>query len=156
MEGLHIALYAPSSVQKLLDFLKSVYAGNLVPVIIKPFGAAAQVGIPEAHKISYKLGKPLIVLTGIPDLVEILGCDCLYYVSEEGEEVELLSMLSKNTCRKPVLILSSGDQEPSKRELETARTVWIKNVPPGLPSTALVGIIIYELFKTKTKSCREQ
>lgn len=150
MENLHVALYAPSSVQKLLDFLKTIYAGNLVPVVVKPFGAAAQVGIPEAHKVSYKLGRPLIVLPGIADLVEVLDCDCLYYVSEEGEEVDLPRILSQSSCRKPALILSSGDQEPSRKELESAKTVWIRGVPPGLPSTAIAGILVYELLKMKT------
>lgn len=149
MNSVYLALYAPSSVQKLLDFLKAVYAGNFTPVIVKPYGAAAQVGIPEAHKISYKLGKPLIVLPEISDLVQVLGCDCLYYISEEGEEVDLSSLLIGKSCGKSVILLSSGEMEPSRRELEKARTVWIRNIPRGMPSTSVVGIIVYELLRLK-------
>ncbi|MEM1832411.1 MAG: RecB-family nuclease, partial [Desulfurococcaceae archaeon] len=76
MKELYLALYSPSSVQRLLDFLKTVYAvNNVVPVVIKPFGAAAQVGVPEAHRISYKLSKPLIILPEIMDLKRLLSCE---------------------------------------------------------------------------------
>ncbi|MEM4541799.1 MAG: RecB-family nuclease [Desulfurococcaceae archaeon] len=149
MSTLHLVLYAPSSVQKLLDFLKTVYTGNFTPVIVKPMGAAAQVGIPEAHKISYKLNKPLIVLPEISDLVNVLGCDCIYYISDEGEEIDPVDLVSGGSCGKIAIMLSSGELEPSRRELEKAKIAWIKGVPRGMPSVAIAGIIVYELLKLK-------
>lgn len=148
MKELYIALYSPSSVQKLLDFLKTVYTvKSLIPVIIKPFGAAAQVGIPEAHRIAYKLGKPLIVLPELSDLKGILKCDPLYYLSEEGQEVDFPTLLSGISNKRVALTLSSGEQEPSGKELEGFTTIWLREVPAGVPCTALAGILVYEVSR---------
>lgn len=145
---IYIVLYAPSSVQKLLDFLKTVYLlEKAIPVIIRPYGAAAQVGLPEAHRLSYKLNKPLIVLPELSDLEELLHCDPVYYVSEDGEEVTLDTVLAKSTHSRPALVISSGEQEPGKREIEGIKTIWIRDIPPGIPPVAMTGIIIYELSK---------
>lgn len=148
MKELYMALYSPSSVQKLLDFLKTAYAvKSLIPVVIKPFGAAAQVGIPEAHRIAYKLGRPLIVLPELSDLKGILKCDSLYYLSEEGREVDFPTLLSWINNRRVALTLSSGEQEPSGKELEGFSTIWPKEVPMGMPCTALAGILAYEVSR---------
>lgn len=147
MASIYIALYAPSSVQKLLDFLKTVYVGNAIPVVIKPYGAAAQVGIPEAHKVAYKQGKPLIVLPEIKDLSNVVGCDCVYYITEEGREVDLQELVSPSSCRKPALVICSSEQEPSKKELEGVEPIWIADIPRGIPATALTGILIYKLVR---------
>ncbi|MEM3913571.1 MAG: RecB-family nuclease [Desulfurococcaceae archaeon] len=150
MKELYLALYSPSSVQRLLDFLKTVYAvNNVVPVVIKPFGAAAQVGVPEAHRISYKLSKPLIILPEIMDLKKLLSCEAVYYVSEEGEEVDLPVVFNEVKQRKTAVIISSGEQEPGKRELEDIKTIWFKNIPRGMPSIAVTGIILYEVNRLK-------
>ena len=150
MKEIYVVIYATSSTQKLLDFLKTVYASpypKLIPVIVKPYGAAAQVGIPEAHRVSYKLNKPLIVLPEISDLIDIIECDCIYYISEEGNEKSIEDLIKEETCRKTALIISSGEQEPSKKELEKVKTIWIHDIPPGTPSTAITGILVYEINK---------
>lgn len=153
MKELYLALYSPSSVQRLLDFLKSVYVvNNTIPVVIKPFGAAAQVGIPEAHRISYKLSKPLIVLPEIVDLKKLLSCEAVYYVSEEGEEVDIPVFFSEAAQRKTAVIISSGEQEPSKKELEDVKTIWPRNIPRGMPSIAIAGIILYEVAKIRNNN----
>lgn len=150
MNELYLALYSPSSVQRLVDFLKTVYsASNAIPVIIKPFGAAAQVGVPEAHRISYKLGKPLIILPGVSDLKQLLGCEVVYYVSEEGEEVDIYAFFKEAEKKKTAIILSSGEQEPSRKELEDVKTLWFKDLPLGVPSIVIAGIILYEAARTK-------
>lgn len=156
-QEVYIVLYAPSSVQKLLDFLKAVYTSSgIVPVVVKPYGAAAQVGVPEAHRISYKMNKPLIVLPELSDLKNILGCNPLYYVSEEGEEIELASFLNEVMYGKPAIIISSGEQEPGRKELEGIKVTWIKDIPPGMPSTAITGILVYEITKLFKSPRRKQ
>lgn len=151
MGEIYLALYAPSSVQKVIDFLKTVYTVNgVVPVVIRPYGAAAQVGVPEAHRISYKLSKPLIVFPEIGDLTGIIGCDCLYYLSEGGEDVDVPALLRGSTCKKVAFILSSGEHEPGLKELGPARAVWISDVPRGMPSVALAGVLVYMISKLKS------
>ncbi len=148
MRELYIVLYAPSSVQKLIDFLKTVYTvENAVPVVVKPFGAAAQVGVPEAHRISYKLGKPLIILPELKDLHSILNCETVYYVSEEGVNKNLHELLGEAKQRKTAIVVGSGEQEPSRKEIEGFTIVWPREIPRGIPSTALTGILVYELTR---------
>ncbi|MEM0001062.1 MAG: RecB-family nuclease [Desulfurococcaceae archaeon] len=148
MKELYIVLYSPSSVQKLLDFLKTVYAVNRpVPVIVKPFGAAAQIGIPEAHKVAYRLGKPLIVLPELADLSYVLRCDAFYYLTEDGKEVDFSQLVGEALNKRVALVMGSGDREPSGKELEGFEVIWLKGVPTGMPCTALTGIIAYEIFK---------
>jgi len=152
---MYVALYSPSSIQKLIDFIKTVYAVNgLVPVVIKPIGAAAQIGVPEAHKIAIKQGKPFIVLPEASDLHSVLGCERVYYVTEAGREVSLSSIATGGS--RIALLLSSGEQEPSRREVENMEAVWLQGVPRGIPVTALVGIIVYEVYRGKTTSAPTQ
>lgn len=148
MKELYVVLYSPSSVQKLLDFLKTIYAVNFsIPVIVKPFGAAAQIGIPEAHKVAYRLGKPLIVLPELADLDHVLRCDALYYLTEDGKEVELSQLISEAFNKRVALVVSSGDREPSVKELERFNAIWLKDIPMNVPCTALTGIIVYEVSR---------
>jgi len=148
MSCFYIALYAPSSVQKLLEFVKTVYTvPELIPVIIKPYGAAAQVGVPEAYKISYKLGKPLVILPEIRDLVDVLACNHIYYFDESGALIDLFSIILNN--EKKAIVISSGEHEPSPREIGNASIVWPSNIPRGMPSLAIIGILVYEAMKTK-------
>jgi len=146
MGSLYIALYAPSSVQKLLEFLKTIYAvPGLIPVIIKPYGAAAQVGVPEAYKISYKLSKPLVILPEIRDLIDVLACNYVYYFDESGILTSLDSIISSS--EKKAVIISSGEQEPSPKEISNINVVWPSEIPRGVPSLAIAGILVYELVK---------
>lgn len=153
MSSLYMALYSPSSVQKLLDFLKTIYTVNgLVPVVIKPFGAAAQVGVPEAHKLSYKLGKPLIILPELRDIREIIGCNRVYYVVEDGVEIEFSRVIEESKTTRVAVVLGSGEQEPSRKEIEEAELVWFKNIPVGIPPVSLAGILVYEYSRYREKS----
>ena len=155
MPELYLALYAPSSVHKLLDFVKTAYAvDGVVPVIIRPIGAAAQVGVPEAYRVSYKLGKPLVVLPEISDLSHLLNCNRVYYISEDGEPLDFNLLIRQSKCNRIALVISSGEQEPSKKELEGAKIVWPSNVPQGMPSVALAGIVVYEIAKLGTEGCK--
>ncbi|MET1160228.1 MAG: RecB-family nuclease, partial [Thermoprotei archaeon] len=86
---IYVALYGATSVQRVMDFIKTVYAfPNSIPVVIKPIGAAAQIGIPEAYRYAYRSGKSLIVLPEVADLLTILNVSRIYYISSSGNEIE--------------------------------------------------------------------
>ncbi len=144
MEKIYLVLYAPTSVQRIIDFLKTVYAwNNVVPVIIKPIGAAAQIGIPEAHRLAYKTGKPLIVLPEINDLREVLGLKNIYYVTDYGETRKITDIITE----KAAFIICGGDQEPSKKELIDIEIIKLEEVPSNVPATALAALILFILSK---------
>jgi SpoU rRNA methylase family enzyme len=135
-----IALYSPTSVQRIIDFQKTVYAfPGSIPVIIKPVGAAAQIGVPEAHRIAYKRNKPLIILPEISDLRDVLGVGKIYYVSSIGEEIDVNEIAGDEVA----LVISGGEHEPGKKELKDVKIVKFKNIPSSLPAIALTAILLY-------------
>lgn len=146
---IYLALYSPSSVQKVVDFVKLAYSvEGVTPVILRPMGAGAQIGVPEAYKISYKLGRPLVILPEVKDLFEVLGVRELFYIDEGGDEVPpevLRGAAASGAC---AIMFSSGEMEPSKKELEGARAIWIRGVPRGFPPIAQAAVVIYELQKS--------
>jgi SpoU rRNA methylase family enzyme len=148
-DEMYIVLYSPTGIHKVVEFLKTIYlVEGFTPVIVKPIGAAAQIGVPEAHKIAFKAGKPLIVLPELTDVSRILGASPVYYLSDEGEGkgFEEVFASSGNVA----VVLNAGDAEPSRKELENVKTVWVKNFPKGLPAIALSGVIVYNALLLKT------
>lgn len=146
---MYIVLYSPTGIHKVVEFLKTMYLFEyFTPVIVKPIGAAAQIGIPEAHKIAFKTGKPLIVLPELSDVSKVLGASPVYYLSEEGEEKDFEEVFTVNT--NAAVVLNAGDVEPSRKELENVKIVWIKKFPRGISSSALSGIIVYNALLSKT------
>ena len=142
-----IALYSVSSVQRLLDFIKTVYAFNdATPVIIKPIGAAAQIGVPEAHKLAYKLGKPLIVLPEIQDLIEIVKVEKLYLLTPRGRSIDIeeLSNVSESSI---AIVVNGGDTDFTRQELQYGEGVWIKDIPTNLPPQSIAALLLYIIRK---------
>ncbi len=140
---MYIVLYAPTSVQRLLDFQKTVYCFNKhVPVIIKPVGAAAQIGVPEAHKLAYKMNKPLIILPEINDLFNVLNVSKVYYLSRNGRETSIEDI---GIDDKTAIVIVGGEQEPGKKELEGVDIIRIKEIPGELPPIALISILLFML-----------
>jgi SpoU rRNA methylase family enzyme len=149
MMVIYAGIYSPTSVQRVVDFVRIVYAfPSLTPVVIKPVGAAAQIGVPEAFKISIKLNKPLIVIPELNDAMELLKLAGAYYYSDEGEELELSHVLK--TPGNHLIVLPSGESEPSKKELVGVRLFKLKDIPPQLPPLAILSILMYKLFYQMT------
>ena len=137
----YVVLYSPSSVQRIMDFIKTAYAfENVVPVILKPIGAAAQIGIPEAYKYSYRLGKSFIVLSEINDLFEVLKVSKSYYISPRGEKKTVKELIGEDNI---ALIVSGGEGEPSKRELEKTTIVSFEEIPDDLPPSPYIALLLY-------------
>ncbi len=148
-----IALYSVSSVQRLLDFIKTVYAFNhATPVIIKPIGAAAQIGVPEAHKLAYKLGKPLIVLPEIQDLIEIVKVEELYLLTPKGRSIDIEEFSSVSEGSSIAVVVNGGDTDFTRQELQYGEGVWIKDIPINLPPQSIAALLLYIIrdhFETK-------
>ncbi len=143
-----IALYSVSSVQRLLDFIKTVYAFNdATPVIIKPIGAAAQIGVPEAHKLAYKLGKPLIVLPEIQDLVEIVKVEKLYLLTPRGRSINIEELSNVSGDSSIAIVVNGGDTDFTRQELQYGEGIWVKEVPTNLPPQSIVALLLYIIRK---------
>ncbi|MEZ0394383.1 MAG: RecB-family nuclease [Desulfurococcaceae archaeon] len=146
---IYAGLYGESSVQRVLDFVQIAMSfEGVVPVLIRPIGAAAQIGVPEAFKISLRRGRPIVVLPEILDLANALGAKEIYYVGEEGGEENLASLIRQRDG--VALVLASEGQEPSKKELAGAKVVWPSGVPRGLPPAGVLAIVLYNSLKIVT------
>lgn len=145
MSRIVLGIYNVASVQRLLDFIKTIYAFDIgIPAIIKPTGAAAQVGVPEAHRLSYKYDKPLIVLPELPDLREILRIDTIYFLSKHGEEISIRNILSNNDM---AIIVQGSNGEFTKAELQYGIPLKITGIPHDLPSHIKIAILLYDIKK---------
>jgi len=139
----YAVLYSPSSVQRIMDFIKTAYAfRDAIPVVVKPIGAGAQIGVPEAYKYSYRVGKPLIILPELTDLFSILHVSEAYYITSRGVEVSVRDLSGKNNV---AFIVSSGEGEPSKKELEGVKSVAVRELPVDLPPASLLAVLLYTL-----------
>ncbi|MGC9121452.1 MAG: RecB-family nuclease [Thermogladius sp.] len=146
---IYVGLYSPTSVQRVVDFVKTVYAfsqkAQVVPVIVKPIGAAAQIGIPEAFKVSVKLNKPFMVFPELGDALELLRPSEAYFYSDEGTELEA-SQIRQAHSGSLLIVFPSGESEPSKKELAGLKLARLKDVPSQLPALALLSIFMYKVF----------
>ncbi len=143
METLYIVLYTVSGVQRVVDFVKTVYSlGRGVPVIVKPIGAAAQIGVPEANRYAYRLNKPLLVLPELRDMVEIFGVDKMYIIHRVGRETTLGEICRKASEYKRVAIVIPGDMEYSKQDLALGEPVNISDLPLDLPSPVITYAVL--------------
>ncbi|MCS7128087.1 MAG: RecB-family nuclease [Sulfolobales archaeon] len=146
MTKLVLAIYSVSSVQRLLDFIKTVYAYGIgVPVVIKPVGAAAQVGVPEAHKIAYKNSKPLLVLPDIKDLAEVIGLNEVFLVSEKGLLLEVRNLHLEHAI---AVVFHGGDEDFTRSEAQYGKPVWFREIPPKLPPVAQAAVLLQHLSLT--------
>ncbi|MEM0355570.1 MAG: RecB-family nuclease [Desulfurococcaceae archaeon] len=136
----YIALYSPSSVNMVVDFVKTIYVfPNAIPVVINPIGAAAQFGVPEAYKLSYKIGKPLVILPSIEDLREVLGINRIFYYSETGSTISLEEFRSIDNYS----IVFGAELSLGKKELLNVEPIRVNGIPPDLPTVPLVTLILY-------------
>jgi len=139
----YAVLYSPSSVQRIMDFIKTAYAfRDTIPVIVKPIGAGAQIGIPEAYKYSYRVGKPLIILPELTDVFSVLHVSEAYYITSRGVEASIRDLSRRSNV---AFILSSGESEPSKKELEGVKSVTVREFPVDLPPASLLAILLYTI-----------
>jgi len=141
----YICLYSPSSVQKIIDFVKTIISfKDYIPVIIKPVGAGAQIGVPEAYRYVYKAGRQLIILPDIDDLKTTLRVNEVYYIDPRGQRIDVKELKNKDNI---AIVINSGEGEPGKKELEGVKIVFINELPEELPAISLTSIIIYMLEK---------
>ncbi len=143
----YVCLYNVSSVQRVIDFIKTVYSfKDYIPVIIKPIGAAAQIGIPDAYKIAYKLDKPLIVLPELSDIMDVLDVRKIYLITGKGVEKDLGEIMSSKDDI--AFVINGSDSDFTRQELQYGEPIKLRDISSSIPSIALAAILLYELSRT--------
>ncbi len=139
------------SMQRLVEAARASYGLGLKTFVAsRAMGAAAQQGIPELHRLAYKLEKNLLVVRDLPDVVELLSPKKLYMVVPPsvpnsnrinwGEVVETVK-----SGEMVAFAFSGGEPNFSKKELELGEAVYVVEKP--LESVGLLAITIYEALK---------
>jgi len=144
----YIALYSPSSPQRLVDCAKVAFSTDLIAalVVIKPVGMAAQVGLAEVSKMAYKMGKNLVILSQIEELVEVLDVDrVLYLVHDPNAQrlSEVLKALGSN--RKICIVIPGGEGALPKSDVVRGELVRHSLPQIGNVPAADVALVISEL-----------
>ena len=141
-------LHNANSPQRVVEIARAAYGlGYPLFVITKPTGAAAQVGVPEAHKVALKEGKPLVVLPDLAEAIELLKADAVILVTARKLASKPLTRalgeaISRGAKR---VLLVFGGAEPglSARELSLGEQAYIDDVEQEVGPVALAVISLY-------------
>jgi len=148
----HLAIYAPSSPQRLMDIAKLLQVFEFVNslIVIKPVGMAAQIGLAEASKIVYKINKNLIILSSISELSDVINYDKVIFVlpGQRGA-TDIENLFEEITDKRIVLVFRGGETTISKQDLAIGTIATIDafaEIDVSSP-IAEVGITLYKLWK---------
>lgn len=145
-------LHNVSSVQRLVDFARLVYNLGLNELVVtKAYGAAAQHGIAEAGRLSYKLGKGLVVLPDLSDAVELMKPEVVLLVDPERaeEDVDVNPPVNDGVM---LVVFNGGEAGFAPHELRLGKPVYIKSVSERLGAVAEAAIILYQLTRIHSGS----
>ncbi|BBG24441.1 RecB-family nuclease [Sulfuracidifex tepidarius] len=144
MDELYVCIHNVASVQKLIDFAKAVYAFSPPIsglVMSKVGGTAAQAGIPEVMKISYKQGKTVMVLPDLKDVIELIKPDKILLISSFAEKEINQSELMEG--KRVLLIFNGIENDFQKTEQAIGNHVKIPYVKSDIGPTGLFIAFIY-------------
>ncbi|MEM4613851.1 MAG: RecB-family nuclease [Ignisphaera sp.] len=135
----YLVAYAPTSPQRLVDLAKVAYSINIVKgfVVIKPIGVAAQVGVPEAFRIAYKLGKSFLVLSYINELKELLNIDNIVFIVQSLKEADDISKLMHRIENSVAVVVQAGETPFSKEDLSNGYIARVEEFDDKLSPNAV-------------------
>ncbi|MCE4628340.1 MAG: RecB-family nuclease [Desulfurococcales archaeon] len=137
-------LHNVSSVQRVVDAARIAYSlGYETLVITKPYGGAAQSGVPEAMRIALRQGKRLVVLPDLGDAVELLRPDDVILVTRDYAEESLDPLSPPPLKGLTLLVVSGGEPEFSAQEARLGRRVYLEGAPGKIGATGELSIILY-------------
>jgi len=146
-----VALHNVHSVQRVIEMAKICYGlGISTLVISKAVGTAAQTGVPEAQKIAMRMGKKLIFVPDIQDVIDLLKPDeiLLFAPKPYGREPFNPKEVAEKALMGQLMLLVFGGLEPglSSRELSLGRAVYVETQSPiGSIGTAAIALYLVML-----------
>lgn len=146
MGGIIVVAHNAGSVQRLVDVARVAYAFDAVKLLVatKPYGAAAQTGVPEVQKMALKRGRGFMVLPSIEDAVELLGPSRVYTVSwDYGEKIGLGGLDVDGA----MIVLGLTDPGLTKREAGLGTPVYPRGVSASLGPAAELALLLYGVLR---------
>ncbi len=145
-----IALYAPSSPQRLVDCARVVYSSGVADtlVVVKPVGMAAQVGLAEVSKLAYRSGKKLVILSQLDEVREVLDIDETLYLVHDDSAHEIAPVIMELGMDKRICIVIQGG-ETSIPKHEMSKGIPVKHSIPAMDPVPVadVALVVAELMK---------
>ena len=147
-------LHGVHSVQRLIEASKIVFGfGFKYFIASRVMGAAATQGIPEVHKIAFKMNRNFIVLNDLPEVIDLLKPKITYLVvppNVSGSSVidynEIRNAITGN--EKVLIVFTGGEPGFSRKELELGRVVKVVDFDVGY--IGLIAITLHEIIKNLT------
>lgn len=139
-----LVLHAPTSPHMVTEFVKTASAvrslKEVVVVITRPGGLAAQTGVPEAWKYAHKSGTAFSVLPDLFDAIDIYRPSEIYVFSRNKEWVDFKNIEIRGDT---MLVFPSGEQPLGKDVLEKARCVGFSEFSRDLGPVQSLSIALY-------------
>lgn len=151
VENVIVVLHNVFSSQKIVEAAKIVYGmGFKNFAVTKAQGSAAQIGVPEAHKLAIKRGMNFFYLQSIDDIAELFQPSKIYLFVAEGYAREKFNPEKiAEEAAKGVIAIVFGGSEPglSKKELEKGIPIYIENLKEHT-TIGMIAIALYLILKT--------
>ncbi|HID80491.1 MAG TPA: hypothetical protein EYP48_02100 [Ignisphaera sp.] len=150
---LHLVVYAPSSPQRLIDIARLAFSFDFVKslVIVKPTGMAAQVGLADVSKLSYKTNRNLLILHSLSELPEVIKVDRMFVLVHDVEARDLKDIEIQGDI---AIVIQGGDMPIPKQEIAVAEPITIAvSYGSAIPvaDTAILLFIINERLKEESR-----
>ncbi len=145
---LHIAVYAPSSPQRLVDMARLAFAFDFVKsfIVVKPTGMAAQVGLADVSKMAYKLGKNLVILQSLSELIEVLKADKIFVLVHDPEARSVEEVQMEGDI---IVVIQGGEAPIPKQEAALGEPIRIPlDYGTSIP-VADEAVLLYVLAKRR-------
>jgi len=144
-------LHGVYSPQKVLECARLAYGLGFKSIVIsKAMGSAAQSGVPEAQKLALKLGRSLLYLADIDDVLDLLSPRAVYTVAPPpyAENVLDPGKIAREAEESRVVIVFGGsDPGLSRRELEKGTPVHPPGIEGDVGTLGLMAITLYLVAK---------
>ncbi|HDO20912.1 MAG: RecB-family nuclease [archaeon GB-1845-036] len=143
-----VVLHNVHSMQRVIEFAKICYGlGYYTLVISRPIGTAAQVGVPEAQKVAFKMKGRLIVLPDLKDAIELLKPEkiILFAPKPYGKRRFNAEEIADQILKGVRVMVVFGGLEPglSGRELSMGESVYLDVGEIG--AVGLAAVTLYEI-----------
>lgn len=163
-------LHNTNSSQRVAEVARIAYGlGYKTLVLSRVYGPAAQVGIPEAQKLALRHNCNLIVLSDLPEVVELLRPNVILvavpgkYGGRELSEVlkELEGKTSGGEASRIAVVFGGAEPGLSQKEMKTGELVHPDGVEEDIGSTGVAAVTLYlvarwlSLLRTRGATTRE-
>jgi SpoU rRNA methylase family enzyme len=143
-------LHNISSIQRMLDFTRLTLSMGFGRIVVtRAYGAAAQHGLGEVGRLTYKAGASLIVLPDLSDAVDLLKPDSVLIVSREHARVEVdpAGGIGEVARGRVLVAFNGGDPDFSPQEASLGTPIYIKGLQSRIGPLGEAALILYALLR---------